>query len=138
MIPAWVAEYVGLPFADHGRTREGCDCWGLVRLVLAERFGLDLPAYAEGYATTADREAVARLVEGGKGPWQEITPGQERCGDVLLLRVMGLPCHVGLVVAPGWMLHALKGVDAALGRYGAMVWRRRVLGHYRHEGLIHA
>lgn len=29
----WWNEYVGLPFADKGRTREGCDCWGLVRLV---------------------------------------------------------------------------------------------------------
>jgi hypothetical protein len=26
---SWVKNYIGLPFASIGRTREGCDCYGL-------------------------------------------------------------------------------------------------------------
>jgi cell wall-associated NlpC family hydrolase len=29
MIPAWAADYVGIPFREHGRSRDGADCWGL-------------------------------------------------------------------------------------------------------------
>ncbi len=32
---AWVSGYVGVPWLDRGRTADGADSWGLVRLVLA-------------------------------------------------------------------------------------------------------
>ena len=41
-LPAWVADYVGLPWEPYGRTRAGVDCWGLVRLVYEERLGICL------------------------------------------------------------------------------------------------
>ena len=39
----WANAYVGLPWADLGRDRTGCDCWGLARLVYAEQLGIALP-----------------------------------------------------------------------------------------------
>jgi len=38
MTAPWASTYVGIPYRFAGRDRAGCDCWGLVRLVLAERF----------------------------------------------------------------------------------------------------
>jgi len=134
MLPDWVNAYVGLPFKAHGRDRDGVDCWGLVRLVLADQFGTRLPSYAGGYASVEDAEDIGRLIRGEMGPWREIVPGQEQAGDVVLMRLMNQPMHVGVVVAAGWMLHIEDGIDACLEPYDGAKWRRRVLELYRHDG----
>lgn len=142
-IPAWVAEYVGLPFKVHGRHRDGVDCWGLVRLVLAERFRIEVPIYADGYAGAGREDAreIGRLIEERMGPWravvvrqahdEELAFGAERPGDALLIRQWGQPMHVGLVVAFGWMLHVQAGIDASVERYDGVRWAKRVIGIYR-------
>ena len=134
MLPDWVNAYVGLPFKEHGRNREGVDCWGLVRLVLAERFGRRLPSYADGYASTGDAADIGRLIRGEMGPWRPVPERGEQAGDVVLMRLLNQPMHVGVVVAPGWMLHIEDGIDACLESYDGARWRRRVLGLYRHDG----
>ena len=134
MIPDWVNSYIGLPFQEHGRDRDGVDCWGLVRLVLADQFGTRLPSYADGYDSTEDAADIGRLIRGEMGPWRPVPPGQEQAGDVVLMRLLNQPMHVGVVVAPNWMLHIEDGIDACLEPYDGAKWRRRVLGLYRHDG----
>ena len=134
MLPDWVNAYIGLPFRAHGRDRDGVDCWGLVRLVLADQFGRRLPSYADGYASVEDAKDIGRLIRGEMGPWHPVAPGAERPGDVVLMRLMNQPMHVGVVVAAGWMLHIEDGIDACLEPYDGAKWRRRVLGLYRYDG----
>lgn len=134
-IPAWAAGYVGLPFAECGRDRAGLDCWGLVRLVLAEVFDVTVPSYLGGYADTADRRAIADVIASALPEWIDVGARPERPGDVVLFRVMGQPMHVGIIVAPGWMLHVERGIDSALDRLGGMRWGSRRIGLYRHEDL---
>jgi cell wall-associated NlpC family hydrolase len=142
--PAWAAEYIGIPFLERGRDRAGCDCWGLVRLVLAERFGIELPSHACDYDTVKDHGRIAELVGQGRhsqwiAVWSPLSSGlchlPSAPGDVVLLRLSGLPIHVGLVVARGWMLHVEAKVDSILERFDGLEWRRRVLGIYRHVAL---
>lgn len=90
--PTWVETYIGLPFKEHGRARDGVDCWGLVRLVLAEQFKIDLPAYVAGYASTEDAVDIARLIRGEMGPWIEVRDTHP--GDAVLMRLRAQPCHV--------------------------------------------
>jgi len=134
MLPDWVNAYVGLPFRAHGRDRDGVDCWGLVRLVLADQFGRRLPSYADGYSSVEDAKDIGRLIRGEMGPWHPVAPGAERPGDVVLMRLMNQPMHVGVVVAAGWMLHIEDGIDACLEPYDGAKWRRRALGLYRYDG----
>jgi cell wall-associated NlpC family hydrolase len=163
--PAWASDYIGLPFLVRGRDARGCDCWGLVRLVLGERFGIEVPSYAGDYETIEDHGRLAALVNKGisttetqrhreregRAPgaprdprclyasvvhpaWSEVDPGQECPGDVLLLRLRGLPIHVGLLVAKGWMLHTREATGSVLERLDGLAWGRRVLGTYRYQG----
>jgi cell wall-associated NlpC family hydrolase len=130
--PAWVSCFIGIPFLARGRSSHGYDCWGLVRAVLTARFDVAVPSYAEGYDDIRDHGRLAALVEAGKVEWSEVKPGDERPGDVLLLRLRGLPIHVGLLVAPGWMLHTREATGSILERFDGLAWGRRVLGIYRH------
>ena len=130
--PAWCADYVGLPFKSLGRTRAGLDCWGLVHVVYREAFGIEVPRYGE-YADAYDIEEVGALVRGEiVTRWREVSP--ERLGDVVLLRVRGQPCHVGVTVAHGKFLHAFEGTRSCVERYDGLKWSRRIMGFYRYAG----
>jgi probable lipoprotein NlpC len=132
----WSNAYVGIPFAEHGRTREGCDCWGLVRLVYGDRAIL-LPSYAEGYATTLERAEIAALIAGAAGaaPWRPVPLEGMADLDILVFRRGLHDAHVGLAVAPGRMLHVTGGQAARLDRIDDGRWRPRLAGVFRHEAL---
>jgi cell wall-associated NlpC family hydrolase len=133
MIPGWVADYVGIPYRAAGRDRAtGLDCWGLVRLVAAERFGRDLPDYPgwRGEDDDGAAEATAMAAQGDPR-WERLAEGAGDAGDVVLLRIRGMPLHVGILVAPGLVLHAHARADAAVEALDSPRWRHRVLGVFR-------
>ena len=145
MIPAWAGAYVGIPFVDLGRDRDGCDCWGLVRMILAERAGLLLPCWATAYESEANRHRVLRHAAEQKtaGTWRRIEPPCERAFDVVEMSQpvhIGngwgfLPIHAGLVVTPGWLIHVEHATAALLVDYRRLPMRNRVVAFWRHREL---
>jgi cell wall-associated NlpC family hydrolase len=137
MIAPWAAQYVGLRFKANGRCREdgGIDCYGLVRLVLLEQYGIELPRY-DGSHTGPVWEPIVDAVDRGLVDWEPLKPGEARIGDGLVVRLRGLPLHVGVVVdmAPLTMLHCYDGVDACCQRLDGPLWKPRVIGAYRWRG----
>ena len=145
MIPLWAGDYVGIRFVDLGRDRDGCDCWGLVRLILAERAGLAVPCWATAYESEANRKRVLGLAEDQKsdGPWRRIEPPAERMFDVVELTQPVATCngwrflaiHAGLVVTPGWLIHVEHATAALLVDYRRLPMRNRVVAFWRHREL---
>lgn len=128
----WWNDYIGLSYAPRGRERSGLDCWGLVRLVYAEERGIELPSLANEYADHPDeREQLAALIATKRDHWIETDAPQS--GDVVLLRILGAPSHVGLVTEPGSMLHIREGSDAVIERLDSVRWAQRVAGIYRYS-----
>ncbi|MBI1215693.1 MAG: phage tail protein [Alphaproteobacteria bacterium] len=132
-VPIWAGHYIGLPFKSQGRDRAGVDCWGLVRLALAEQFGLALPSFAREYQRTLDAARIPALIERETPLWRAVSSGEEKQGDVIVLRVRGRPMHVGLVLGDGQMLHVELGIDSAIERYDGPQWRERIFGFYRYK-----
>ncbi|MCP5364118.1 MAG: C40 family peptidase [Hyphomicrobiales bacterium] len=137
---SWSTEYVGLPWREQGRDRSGVDCWGLVRLVLDEQRGILLPSFASDYAKD-DGPAIAALIDANRGLGILVSADDEQAFDLVHCRmpcavghaVRILPWHVGIVVAPGTMLHITSSLgSAAIERYhDSPRLRHAILGFYR-------
>lgn len=121
----WVDAYVGLPWQPRGRDRSGVDCWGLVRLVYAERLGIVLPSYDT--VGPAEPLAVARTVrrESAGMEWQEIAVPAARTFDFAVMRAG----HIGLVAPRRMILHIPEGASSALQPMAALL--HRIDGFYR-------
>lgn len=147
-LPAWHAGYVGIPFVEHGRDRAGCDCWGLVRLILAEQAGLVLPCHGAVYGSTGEADVIAAAIAAGteQEEWLPVSEGSERALDAVLMKgyapdpetglLRAHDMHAGVVAAPGVLIHVERGIDAALGFYRRdPVLKRRVRRFFRHREL---
>ena len=133
-LPAWAAQYVGLPYLPGGQSRDGVDCWGLVMMVWAEVYGIPLPDYSgKRWSAPADTEQVALDAIRYANRFSAVRPGKEREGDGILFRMRGAPTHVGVVLTPGVMLHAFEGSDSCVEPYTSWRWNKRIAGIYRYE-----
>lgn len=143
-LPAWAADYIGIPFAERGRRRdEGLDCWGLVRLVYAERFGATLPSFETTYGSVADAAGVAQVVEActrgndsAPAAWTPVERSSARCGDLVQFHIGGGFVHVGIVLTPTRMLHVMRGTDSCIERFDGPVWERRLVSCLRYTGPV--
>jgi cell wall-associated NlpC family hydrolase len=123
-----VSEYIGLPFESGGRGPR-YDCYGLLRLVYAERLSIQLPEHV-GYAETLT-PTTAAMIHAGLVDWTEVP--EPSPWDAVLMLVDGQPNHIGLVVSPGWMLHTTRHKDACLERFTHPLKCHRIEGFYRYD-----
>jgi len=146
-VPRWVNDYTHIPFTEQGRGHGGCDCWGLVRLVLFEQAGVEVPSYTECYQASTDGGVLSPLIEKERADWPCVEAGDERCFDVALMKsYYGLgqkavagDYHVGIVVAPGIVLQCEVGKGTTLGRYLRDIrLSNRLRGFYRPAELAGA
>ena len=130
----WSHSFVGIPYIDLGRDRSGADCWGLVRMIYDEIACIDLPAFDSAYASAEERAEVAAVIadQQATGPWRQVDA--PRMLDIAVFR-FSIQCHVGVVIEPTLMLHAVAGQQSAMQRYDRDPWARRLVGIYRHEAL---
>jgi len=120
------SKYVGIPYKFGGCDLSGADCWGLVCMVLSDLYGKELPRYQ---TSETSREDLAALIQQQKHTVRQVKVAQP--GDIIVLTIVGQPCHTGIVVSLGRMLHTLAGHDSALEFYTASRWSKRIEGVYR-------
>ena len=138
-----LADFVGLPFRDHGRDRTGADCWGGVLMVLAELRGIELPDYGSGYRETMDCDGIGASIRDGLVR-DFVRVDKPQPFDLVIFNLAGKPWHVGVVVDACRFLHwpqpDARGNDGSsrIARLTDRMWKNRVEGFYRYKGDAHA
>lgn len=130
--PAWWNKYIGIPFVEKGRDENGLDCYGLLQLVFKQERGIILRDYLEVYDNVNDKEILKAAIESGRlenDNW--IEPPWPSMFDVIILRMRGVPIHLGIVTKPGHMLHCAKDINTVHEKYNSMLWKNRIVGFNR-------
>lgn len=114
---------------------EDQDCWGLVRAIYAGEYGIDLPAHADVVDREEQAEVSKIMAERESIGWLSMARGEEREGDVIRLWVHRptQPCHLGVVLTPGRMIHTRRASGSVIERYDVQPWTERVESFWRHE-----
>ena len=124
---ARLPQYLAIPYLSCGRTVAGADCWGLARIVYQAELGIELPMLSYGDSNDRAQTTVATLAE--REAWQQVEAPQP-C-DIVILRVVGTPCHCGIMVTERIFLHSLDGMGPSLDSVEGIRWSRRIEGFYR-------
>lgn len=129
-----VKKYIGIPFRDHGYGFDGCDCYGLVRLVYANELGIELPHLGDDYSCAFNRGEVGPLVSSvAAESWAvDVTDRGPEPLDVLVFSRGGVEYHVGLYLSCEYMLHCIDGSDACLEKWNGIRWKRQLTRRLRH------
>jgi len=129
----WSNDYIHVQFKDHGRSKVGADCWGLVRIIYQERLGIILPSYDEVYTDVLDRQGIADNYQQHRQDWLPIEQGFEKEYDLAVFRMLNLPTHVAVVIKPNLMIHCERGCGTCVSDYKEeRQWSRRLEGFYRY------
>ena len=128
---SWVKKYIGTPFVSGGRDFSGCDCYGLVRLILEKEYCIELPEFVGDYTNAL---AIAQT----KKLFIEKVP--VLCGkkilipepaSVCLVVGCGCLCHVGLYAGGDYIIHCKSGTGTICERLGSPRLKGRIEGWYR-------
>jgi len=124
--------FVGIPYAPHGRSYEGADCWGILFLYYRDVLGVAIPSYSvEMRDVEFHRHEISQLVAAEKGQhWIEVDAPAR--GDGVLMRVGSDESHVGVFIGNGQMLHSEGPHPSQIERMGDMRWRSRITGYFRY------
>lgn len=125
----WVGDWVGIPYKEQGRSREGMDCLGLFVALHKARRDVDIPDPVASVATAVARKLTDRY----KHLYRPVREPQE--GDVVLLRYDGYPTHIGYHLGlRNMMIHAHPALGTVVERTDSLTWKNRVEGFYRYVG----
>jgi cell wall-associated NlpC family hydrolase len=132
---SWASRYVGLPFKDGGRDFKGVDCWGLVRLVLAQEHGIALPSYGEIGADEIARVAEKIAEESALDPWRQVDKADARAFDVVVMLRRKQPVHIGILTTPNTVLHIERKIFAVNLPLDHRSLAARPMLFFRHKDL---
>lgn len=127
-------DFIGIPYAEHGRDYTGADCWGMVFLYYRDVLNTPVPSYEVEMSSREFRpKAISPLVMAERDAnWtQTQTPKQ---GDVVVMRNGMHEGHVGIYLDGGLLLHSDGEVNSGyscIERLDGPAIRNRIVGYFR-------
>ena len=134
-------KYVGILYKTYGRDpaiNGGVDCYGLVSYVLRKELNTPVKTYNSVTFEANNLEKTAKNVKriaSDIRDWKDIKDiADVQEGDVLMLRMHGLPVHLGLAINNSKMIHIYQGVNSIIENFRSVKWKNRIWGIKRPVG----
>lgn len=127
----WCRKYVGIPFVSGGRDESGCDCYGLVRLILMNEYAINIPLLNGDYTNALNVSETKKLFFENVPLLcsEKIAVPEEQ--SIVLMKMCGRLCHVGLYAGDGFIIHSRHKVGVVCERISSPQLAGCVEGWYR-------
>ncbi len=110
-----------------GRGYETYDCLALVKEFYKDFFNIEVKNYYEGANPTAKEAEI--LISSNKGDFEKVE--DPKFGDIVVIKLYGIECHIGVVVGDTKFLHSAKNIGSNIDRLSR--YARLIVGYYRHR-----
>lgn len=120
----WHTKYLTRPW--HA---EQFNCWDLVRAVYAEKLSVTLPTFSE---MATDLEAVASRIEAERAAPSWVPTDEQEPYAVAVMGKGRLVHHVGVIIAPGLVLHTRPKVGGRVESVRRLQSEFQTLKFYRY------
>jgi hypothetical protein len=114
-----INKFIGIPY-------EKKNCWDLAVDFYKDILGIELKNYYSG-PTPLLRSDTKDLIYTNKGDFEKVL--DPKFGDVVLIKLFGVECHLGIVLDSEKFLHTRRGAGSIiepLNRYKTLI-----TGYYR-------
>lgn len=126
----WTQKYVGIPFRSNGRDTSGCDCYGLVRLILQNEYGIILPEL-NLYDDALNCQETVHLFKDYLPVMCGAKIEQPEEKAVCLIRTTGgLLSHVGIYAGDDFIIHTRNKTGTVCERMSSPFLTGRIEGWY--------
>lgn len=112
-----------------GRDYETYNCLDLVKEFYKDFFSLTVKNYYEG--VVPGRREVESLIVTNRGDFIKVPDAERRFGDLVLIRLHGIECHIGVVINASKFLHSAKNIGSNMDRLER--YSKIISGYYRHR-----
>ena len=124
-----IDQYLGIPYSHRGRTLEGLDCWGFLKLVYAD-LGFKLFDIEDlEYEKVWGLRGKDYFRENYENDWEKVEDPQT-LDAVLFLNSRGIANHAGVVFKNRKFIHCPRQ-GVVVSRLDDEAWSKRIEGFYR-------
>lgn len=124
-----IGKYLGLPYRHRGRSLEGLDCWGFLKLVYADLgvrlFDIEDLEYSKVWGAEGKDYFKAHYFH----DWFEAKEAQPLDG-VLFVNSRKIANHAGIVLSNRRFIHCARP-GVIISRLNDPSWQERIEGFYR-------
>ena len=126
-----LSTFIGIPYLERGRCLQGCDCWGIVKIVYSFLWGIELPEYPY---SLSDSEKIKTAMNRPDYSWIKTNSPDKKVIAVMATNFKrNNECnHVGLFISKREMIQSTINIGSHIVNIGSDMWMKRIRGYYRY------
>ena len=128
------SEYINIPYKNLGRSKEGCDCFGIIWLVFKEKRNIILPDFTDlKYTNEWYRQHENHILENLWDVWGVVNePYKVYDGIIFYHEKMKVANHIGMIIDDGKFIHVSQKFPSRVDKLNPY-WRSRIYKVMRYK-----